>query len=287
MSTQRSPQATTVEKLAAHVQQLTERVSDLEAELKEKTAQIETLEAGLQEERQKRHAVEDRLADAEQKLDQIEFKGVDCPDEADAPNLFIAGIPIGQMVTSHGDAIDRLEHNLEDHQETIQDEITSEENTRVKEDSKIRRRLSHVEDTVGIDVPEAIHTAEAGTDTQHLSKLERFIRHGPEAVTDGRVYPVHERAREIALNLADWGTKINDAYGKRVRLRSVKDNLKTHLEAAFDRSFQWGEVYRAMEKLDDLAEGSQLSLKHGTKDEGKYVLELKFSDGRGSSFATE
>ena len=42
-----------------------------------------------------------------------------------------------------------------------------------------------------------------------------------------------------------------------------------------------------MEKLDELAEGSQLSLKHGTKDEGKYVLEVKFSDGRGPSFPTE
>ncbi|WP_137285482.1 hypothetical protein [Halorussus salinisoli] len=58
-----------------------------------------------------------------------------------------------------------------------------------------------------------------------------------------------------------------------------------HLEAAFDRSFQWGEVYRAMEKLDELAEGRQLSLRQGNNDEGKYVLELKFSDSRGPSFA--
>ncbi|UPV98949.1 hypothetical protein M0R88_10455 [Halorussus gelatinilyticus] len=99
-------------------------------------------------------------------------------------------------------------------------------------------------------------------------------------MTDGRVYPVHERARKIALNLADWGTKINDAYGKRARLRSVKDNVKTHLEAVFDRSFQWGEIYRAMEKLADIAEGSQLRLQVGNRDEGKYVLELRFNDGR-------
>ena len=287
MSPTSSQRPLSIENLADHVQELTERVGDLEAELDQKDNQLETLEVELEQERQRRHSLEDQFENAEQKLDQIQLKGVDAPAEADAPNLFIADIPLGQMVVSHGDAIDHLEHQFDDHHQTTQDIITGEERTRVKEDSKIRRRLSHVEDELDISPPEAIQTAETSVDTKHLSKLERFIRHGPAAVTDGRVYPVHERAREIALNLANWGTTINDAFGRRIRLCSVKDRLKTHLEAAFDRSFQWGEVYRAMEKLDDLAEGSQLSLKQGNRDEGKYVLELKFNDGRTPRFTTE
>ena len=163
-------------------------------------------------------------------------------------------------------------------------DLHRERAARTKTDAQIRTRLSQCEDELGINKPDAIAREQGGEDVQHLSKLERFIRYGPEAVTE-RVYDVHERAREIALHFGEWGKKISDANGKRIQLRSKKDKLKTHLEAAFERRFQWNEVYRAIDKLAEIAYGTQLECKKGTHDEGKYVLELKISDGRGPSFA--
>ena len=182
------------------------------------------------------------------------------------------------------DLSDRVETLEESDPEQVKENLHREQGTRAKSDAQIRTRLSQCEDELGIDKPDAIAREQGGEDVQHLSKLERFIRHGPEAVTE-RVYDVHERAREIALHFGEWGTKVNDATGKRIQLRSKKDKLKTHLEAAFDRRFQWNEVYRAIDKLAEIAYGTQLECKKGKPDEGKYVLELKISDGRGPSFA--
>lgn len=166
-----------------------------------------------------------------------------------------------------------VNRSIEEATETLGEQIREEQKKRGKEDGKLARRLSIVEDELGIDATDAAAIGDGGSEAIHLTKLQRFLRHGPEAVVD-RVYPVHERAREIGLNVGKWGNTINDSYGKRVVLCSKKDEVKVKLEAQRDEKLQWGEVYRAMEKLEDIAEG-KVRLTEGKKDQGKYVLEIR------------
>lgn len=248
-------------------------------------------------EREVERRVDERLADVEDDTDDLDDRVSDLEDEptveyrsdegedATVQDLWIGPQPVGKAITNAEKRITRLKNRVDEEVDDLRQRVVDEEQTRAKEDGKVRRRLSHVEDEIGISPPDAVAFEEGGEDAKHLSQLERLIRHGPDAVTDGRVYPVHERAREIALHFGEWGKKITDANGKRIRLRSKKDDLKTHLQDVEGERLRWEQVYRALEKLDELADGSALKLVEGEKDEGKYVLELKIADGRGPSFA--
>ncbi|WP_143423198.1 hypothetical protein [Halegenticoccus soli] len=264
-----------------------ERLAELETTVEHLQAENEHLREQLAEKDAQLDAYEKRLDDLEARQ-HVELRDVDDDADAALENIWIAGQPVGRLLDSSCKRSKSLSKRVDDLEaadpEQLTKDLRQEQITRTKADAQIRARLSQCEDDLGIQKPDALSTEQGGEDAQHLSKLERFIRHGAEAVVD-RVYPVHERAREIALHFGEWGTKISDANGKRVRLCSKKDKLKTHLEAVFGQRFQWVEVYRAIEKLAELAHGSPLWCRRGQKGEGKYVLELRMSDGRGPSFA--
>ena len=283
----KTPHAPSDESLEARVAALENQVQDLFGIVEQ---QAETIDA-----QQEQLDVQDETIDAQQEQIQelkdrqsIELRGCENPERAVLEDIWIADQPIGRVLENTTkrakDLSGRVETLEESDPKKVQKKLHDEQVIRTKSDAQIRTRLSQCEDELGIDKPDAIAREQGGEDVQHLSKLERFIRHGPEAITE-RVYDVHERAREIALHFGEWGTKVNDATGRRIQLRSKKDKLKTHLEAAFERRFQWNEVYRAIDKLAEIAYGTQLECKKGRPDEGKYVLELKISDGRGPSFA--
>ncbi|XVH32244.1 hypothetical protein ACNS7O_03415 [Haloferacaceae archaeon DSL9] len=266
---------------------LADRLADLEETVEELANENERLHSKLAEKDAQLETYEERLSELESQQ-HVELR--DATDGADAAleNIWIADQPVGRLLDASSKRTKSVVNRVADLEATdpaqLSENLRKEQVTRTKADAQIRARLSKCEDELGIDKPDALSIECGVDDAQQLSKLERFIRYGAEAVCD-RVYPVHERAREIALHFGEWGTKISDANGKRIRLCSKKDKLKTHLEAAFGRRFQWVEVYRAIEKLAELAQGTPLRCTQGRRGEGKYVLELRFDDDRGSSFA--
>ena len=140
-----------------------------------------------------------------------------------------------------------------------------------QERSKLARRLSAIEDEVGITTSDALAVAEGGEDAQHLSKLARLIRHGPEAVSDDPTTTMR-RAKEFVDNWERWGqVRRLDSSTKERRLASKRDDLKTHIEDERNERLSWKQVYRAMELIADWSDGT-VSLKEGDDGEGKYVL---------------
>ncbi|WP_224448732.1 hypothetical protein [Haloprofundus salilacus] len=185
-----------------------------------------------------------------------------------------------EILNERGSVLARLDL-LEDETEAVAQHrawILDERRLRGREDGRLARRLSAIEDEVGISPPEAVTIGEGGGDTSELSRLERFLRYGPSAVVD-QPYPVHYRAHEIGLHLGEWGIRISDANGRRIRLCSKRDDLKQKLAAERDETLQWTQVYRAMQKLVDIADGL-IRLREGSSNEGKYVLEIRFDEER-------
>ncbi|WP_224333812.1 hypothetical protein [Haloprofundus halobius] len=249
-----------------------QRLARLEAKLAE-------VESELTAEREQRQQLETRLESAERDANVGrrlastlrsyvvgEYDAEYSVDEFDA------------MFDEQGSVLARLDI-LEGEIETVAQHrawILDERRLRGREDGRLARRLSVVEDEVGINPPEAITIGKGGEEGRTLSRLERFLRFGPTAVVD-HPYPVHHRAHEIGLHLGEWGMRISDVNGRRIRLCSKRDDLKQKLEAKRDESLQWTQVYRAMEKLEDIADG-HICLREGGEVEGRYVLEVRYDD---------
>lgn len=162
---------------------------------------------------------------------------------------------LGQRLTKK---TDELEADLKDRSDTLH-----------RERSKLARRVAALEDEIGITTQDVLATAKAGEDAEHLSKLGRLVRHGPEAVSDRPTERMY-RARDLVENWNRWGTIRDDAHGRERRLASTGHNLKTHLEDARDESLSWNQVYRAMELIDEWSD-DRIDLRDGG-DEGRYVL---------------
>ena len=280
--------------LEARIVALENQVQDLFGIVDQQAETIETQQDQLNAQNETIEAQQDQIDAQQEHIQELtaqqstELRGCEDAERALLNEIWIADQPIGRLLEKTMKRVKGLSDQVETLEESdpkqLKKNLHQEQVIRTKSDAQIRTRLSQCEDELGITKPDAIAREQSGEDAQRLSKLERFIRHGPEAVTE-RVYDVHERAREIALHFGEWGKKMTDANGKRIQLRSKKDKLKTHFEAAFERRFQWNEVYRAIDKLAEIAYGTQLECREGKPDEGKYVLELKVGDGRGPSFA--
>ena len=280
--------------LEARIVALENQVQELFGIVDQQAETIETQQDQLNAQNETIEAQQDQIDAQQEHIQELtaqqstELRGCEDAERALLNEIWIADQPIGRLLEKTMKRVKSLSNQVETLEESdpekVKKNLHQEQVIRTKSDAQIRTRLSQCEDELGITKPDAIAREQGGEDAQRLSKLERFIRHGPEAVTE-RVYDVHERAREIALHFGEWGTKTTDANGKRIQLRSKKDKLKTHLEAVFERRFQWNEVYRAIDKLAEIAYGTQLECRNGKPEEGKYVLELKVSDGRGPSFA--
>lgn len=145
------------------------------------------------------------------------------------------------------------------------------------ERSKLARRVTALEDDVGVSTQDALAVAEGGQDADGLSRLGLLVRHGPEAVSDQPTEKMY-RARELIENWSRWGVTRDDALGTERRLAAAGHDLKTRLEDARDENLSWRQVYRAMELIDDWS-GATITLQEGSDDEGKYVLVHRPEDG--------
>lgn len=175
-----------------------------------------------------------------------------------------------------------IRRQLSDEIEDVNEGIRDEQQQRGKTDAKIARRVSICEDELDIDGGVAVATGEGGEEAAHLTTLARFKRYGPEALSGGKPTVAEQRAHVILQNFEDWGTNTSDAHGGKVTLCSKKDNLKELLEAKVENRLQWNQVYRAMERLEEIAYETRLNLREGTNAEGSHVLELPYENNRES-----
>ncbi|MFC5970093.1 hypothetical protein ACFPYI_01995 [Halomarina salina] len=153
---------------------------------------------------------------------------------------------------------------------TLQEKLRDETSRRGKEDGRMSRRLTAVEDELGMDSEEVL-TIAAGGEGGGMTPLGRVIKLGPEGALE-RPTAKHYRARAIAERWSDWGTVHGTKYGRKRVLASKRDDLKTRLEDANDESIAWNQVYRAMEWVAENS-GGVITLREGNDEEGRYVLE--------------
>lgn len=178
-----------------------------------------------------------------------------------------------------GDLQDRVD-DLEASTPT-QDDLSDAEDRVHHERSKLTRRVAALEDDLGITASDALATAEAGQDADHLTKLGRLVRHGPETVSD-RPTERMRRAKELVENWNRWGTVVDDSHNSHRRLGASEHDLKTRLEDARSESLAWKQVYRAMELV---VAWSGPNVRFETDQEGDrtWVLRHDLEDGGGGA----
>lgn len=131
--------------------------------------------------------------------------------------------------------------------ETVEDQ-QQEIDALHRERVRLSRRLTGVEDEVGIDH----ETSKEFADGRRSSPLYLLEHVGPEAVADHPGATL-ERARVLLENRERWGdVRSNGKYGRHRVLASSAHELKERLEDVRGESLQWGQVYPAMEKLASL-----------------------------------
>lgn len=197
--------------------------------------------------------------DLRAELDTVRQDRIDATDEAAKDRADIR--------RERANIIDELRSELQEEREQRKEA----EKRLHRERSKLARRLSAIEDEVGITTSDALAVAKGGQESDHLSKLGRLVRHGPEAVSDQPSAKMY-RAKERVDNWERWGeVRRLDPSTKARRLSSKRDDLKTHLEDVRIESLSWRQVYRAMRLISGWSEGT-VQLKDGDDGEGKYVL---------------
>lgn len=206
--------------------------------------------------------------DLRDELDELQAKFEDAKHTAGKHRAAIAA-DVSQLEDCLDDDLDTLESDLSA-------DLSRATDTLHRERSKLARRVTALEDEVGIEPTTAVKIAEAGKeDAQSYSRLSLLLKHGPEAVSD-RPTETQYRARELLRKLDEWGTKRSDAYtdGVEYRLASKKHDLKTRLEDVRGERLEWTQVYRAMRLIDEWS-GANIVLEDGNSTEGKYVLVVR------------
>jgi regulator of replication initiation timing len=164
-----------------------------------------------------------------------------------------------------------IRQELTQAEDQLEGEIGAAEDRLHRERSKLARRVGALEDELGVAPEEANAIAEAGQEGAHLSPLGRLIRHGPESVTDTPTATLR-RAKTLVDNWERWESTTRNGDLRIRRLGSREHDLKSRLEDVRGEDLSWKQVYRAMEKVADLSDGS-VRLKAG--QEGKYVLVIR------------
>lgn len=156
--------------------------------------------------------------------------------------------------------VQKAKSDLQDEISALREDLVDEQKTRSRSDALIEKRVTHLADELDTDVDD-IAIAE--------DKLVRLLRRGPDDIAD-RVYPVHERARELLIHATDWGSVVNDENGR--RLVFLAPDVKPYLEARFDRTFSTSEVERVFGKLAEIAEDSPRRVRKDKSRQGYHRL---------------
>jgi len=116
--------------------------------------------------------------------------------------------------------------------------------------TELGRRVSAIEDEVGLSVADALRV---GPDDE-LTPLGTLIRAGPQAVASNPSAQL-DRAHTIATNYERWGERrSNPRHGGHVALATRKHGLKAHMEDARGEGLAWKQVHRAIDKLATLGQ---------------------------------
>lgn len=151
----------------------------------------------------------------------------------------------------------------------LEAEIEEVNTTQHKERGKLARRVTEIEDDLGVSSVDAIAVAE-GEEADGYTRLGRLMRVGPEAVVENPTAKMY-RAKEIADNFGRWSQKTKRSGIVERRLASKRDDLKTRIEDNRGERLAWKQVYRAMELVAEWSDGG-MTLVEGDDREGKYVL---------------
>lgn len=146
------------------------------------------------------------------------------------------------------DLLDELREEMAD----LRDDLGRTERRLHQERSKVVRRVANLEDHLGFEDEDVIALAEGGEEALRESPLSRLLEVGPEAI-DGRSTATLYRAETLARNWIRWGhSEEEDGEIVERTLATKRDDLRTRLEDRRDESLEWGQVYRAMQKIAEM-----------------------------------
>lgn len=146
--------------------------------------------------------------------------------------------------------------------------------------AKLAQRVSRLEEELGVDIADGLANEGSDREDRDISNLGRVVRMGPEAIKDNPTARDY-RANDIVDNWDRWGVRRKDRRNGTVtrKLRSKKDDIKTHLEDERDENLSWNQVYRAMERVAEWSSG-EVSL-NKTDSDGYVLVHQKGSGGEG------
>ncbi|WP_327054026.1 hypothetical protein [Halomicrococcus gelatinilyticus] len=156
--------------------------------------------------------------------------------------------------------VQNAKDDLREDIEALRSDLVDEQKTRSRADALVEKRVTHLADELDVAVDDAVAAED---------KLVRLLRRGPDDVVD-RVYPVHERARELLVHATVWGSLVADENGR--RLVFVAPEVKPYLAARFDRTFSTSEVERVFTKLVDLGADSPRRVRKDKSRDGYHRL---------------
>lgn len=218
------------------------------------------------------HEQQERIQELERELEErptVEERG----DSGQPGDIWIGNHPIGLMVEKSKkrskealETVENQENTLEDAEELRQD-IINEQKARSRADGAIERQVQTLADEVGVDIKD--------TDVAGEDKIGRLMKHGPEDITD-RVYPVHERARDVLNHANEWGQNASDSFGARIGLRSTR--VRENLELKRNEKLQPKQVRDVFEKIVELAEDSPRKVRMQKSHDGVNQLVIYLTD---------
>lgn len=154
----------------------------------------------------------------------------------------------------------------------LEQQDADDRDTLHRERNKLARRVTAIEQEIGVETVDALAIAE-GESTDQLTKLGRLMHIGAEGVSENPSETMR-RARVIANNFDEWCEKRKRNGVVERRLASRRDDVKKLLEAERQESLAWKQVYRAMRLVADWS-GGNIALTEGRNGEGKHVLTHK------------
>jgi len=281
MSTDRRPEIAMSETDTAVVEDPTDAEDDepddrfkaVTARLDQQQAQIQSLIEERERDKDEKQELCQRVAELEEELEEERQKRKELEDSVEFTREWVISLDdvmsgseytLGAYADEKPPVLTQLAE-LSDG-ETLQDlreDVVAEQKTRSKQDTHLERKINELADE--LDVEMLNQKVSSG------DKIQRLILNGPDAITD-RVYPVHERAREVLLNAGDWGTRNNDQFGKRITMRSPV--VREKLELSRNESLQSKQVRDVFEKIVEIAEDSPRKAHLGKTDNGVWRLRI-------------
>ena len=217
---------------------------------------------------QQQERIEELEAELEAQPD-LEARG----DTGKPDEIWIGNHPIGMMTQKareqSKEALAKIESREDalDEAADIRQDLVNEQKARSRADGTLERQIQTLADEVDVDLKDA--------DVAGEDKIVRLMKYGPDDITD-RVYPVHERARDVLAHAGEWGNKAQDAYGARIGLRATR--VRKHLESHRNENLQSKQVRDVFEKIVELAEDSPRKVRMEKSHDGVNQLILYLTD---------